>query len=100
MLEYMIIAIGIMRQMIGKFTMKIINPFKNFFEKRTLKQFVLYHFRWQLGFVVIYPVTHFSVSHNLPLFAALGLSNIVGACIFFFVDKVIFGLNINRRNKK
>lgn len=58
--------------------------------KATLKQFLLYHLRWQSGFVVVYPTTNFLLEHSIPLWLAIVLSSMVGATVFFFVDMKIF----------
>jgi len=75
----------------------MINPFTGFFTKSVLKQFFVYHIRWQSGIIVYYPAMQFALHVlNFPFFAALLFSNICGGCVFFFVDRVIFGIN----NKK
>jgi len=69
----------------------MINPFKGFFKKETLKQFLIYHIRWQTGFIVIYPAMQFGLYMAWPFWLSLIFSNICGGCVFFFVDRVIFG---------
>jgi hypothetical protein len=58
--------------------------------KSTLKQFLLYHLRWQSGFVVVYPTTNFLMHQGLPLWLSIIFSSMVGATVFFFVDMKIF----------
>jgi hypothetical protein len=70
------------------------NPFKGFLTKETLKQFFFYHIRWQSGFFVVYPTMQFGLhALGLPFWAALMFSSMCGACIFFFIDRLIFGVN-------
>ena len=75
----------------------MINPFKDFFKKRTLKQFAIYHVRWQTGFIVIYPAMQFGLERHWPFWLALFFSNVCGACIFFFIDRIIFGFKSKKR---
>lgn len=73
----------------------MINPFTGFFTKATLKQFLVYHIRWQSGFLVVFPATSFGLKLGLPLWAAIMFSSMCGACIFFFIDRIIFGVKNN-----
>jgi len=54
-----------------------------------IPKYVIYHSRWQLSTVVMaIPITVFSA--YFPPYAALALAQVVGACIFWYVDKWIF----------
>ena len=59
-----------------------------------LKKFILYALRWQLSTPVMAPVVAYCMSLNWGYIAALAVANFVGACIFFWVDKFIFGSKI------
>ena len=49
-----------------------------------MKQFIKYAFRWQLSTITLAPVIAL-IPNNAVIAAIVG--NLVGACIFFFVDK-------------
>ena len=52
-----------------------------------MKKFLLYLLRWQLSTPILYiclKYLHFNTFWNTIL------SNLIGGCIFFFVDKKIF----------
>ena len=53
------------------------------------KQYGIYHGRWQLSTIVMAgPITLLS-AHFSP-WLALALAQVVGACVFWYVDKWIF----------
>ncbi len=53
------------------------------------KRYGIYHARWQVSTVVMaLPITIFS-RHFEP-FIALALSQVIGACVFWYVDSWIF----------
>ena len=54
------------------------------------KKYLLYHLRWQISAVVMYPVMAFLQSLGLPLWANLSLGQMFGAIIFWKVDQWIF----------
>jgi len=49
-------------------------------------KFLLYAFRWQLSTPILYPVVHYYGSGFWPV----AFANLIGASIFFWVDKFIF----------
>jgi hypothetical protein len=49
-------------------------------------RFALYALRWQLSTPILYPIVHKFGSG----FWSVAVANLIGACIFFFVDKFIF----------
>lgn len=53
-------------------------------------RFVLYALRWQLSTPILYPIVHKFGSG----FWSVALANLIGAFIFFFVDRFIFGPKI------
>lgn len=56
--------------------------------KNNLKQFVLYGARWQLSSLILAPCL--ALLGGLGVWPATIIANLIGACIFFFVDKHIF----------
>ena len=61
-----------------------------------LKRFILYALRWQLSTPVLAPVLiygntllHFSDTANFWILTFI--ANFIGSCIFFWVDRIIFG---------
>lgn len=56
-----------------------------------MKQFLKYAFRWQLSSIVLAPCIYFLPGNAI---IAAVVSNLVGASIFFWVDKfLIFKVN-------
>lgn len=56
------------------------------------KKYGIYHGRWQLSTVVMaIPIT--ILSSYFPAYVALAFSQVIGACIFWYVDKWIFNDN-------
>jgi len=53
-------------------------------------KFLLYAFRWQLSTPILYPVVKCLGAD----FWAVALANLVGASIFFWVDRFIFGARV------
>lgn len=53
------------------------------------KKFLLYAFRWQLSTPIL-AVCYWGLD-DLGITLATIIANFIGACIFFFVDKWIFG---------
>jgi hypothetical protein len=61
-----------------------------------LKKFSLYAFRWQLSTPILAPVLIycngvFSANATVNFIIATVIANFIGSCIFFWVDKLIFG---------
>jgi hypothetical protein len=54
-----------------------------------MMRFSLYTLRWQLSTPVLYLCLVYTKQHFGDLAATI-LANFVGACIFFFVDRLIF----------
>lgn len=53
------------------------------------KRYLIYHGRWQLSTIVMAgPITLFSM--YFEPYVALALAQIVGACVFYYVDTWIF----------
>ena len=60
-----------------------------------IKKFILYHIRWQLSTPILAPIVSLFTNHGDTLFAKDALlgaivANVMGASIFFWVDKIIF----------
>jgi len=60
-----------------------------------IKKFILYAFRWQLSTPILAPILiychgRFSTDPSVNLLAATFVANLVGSCIFFWVDGYIF----------
>ena len=53
------------------------------------KKYFIYHGRWQLSTIIMaIPITFFSL--YFPPYVALALAQVIGACIFWYVDSWIF----------
>lgn len=64
-----------------------------------LRKFLVYFIRWQSGFFVMMPsMFYFHEYLHLKLWLSLIISQAIGACIYFFIDKAIFSLETT--NKK
>ena len=53
------------------------------------KRFSLYLLRWQLS-TPVYAVVLYLVSDKLGYIAKTMIANLIGACIFYWVDRFIF----------
>ena len=53
-----------------------------------MKKFFFYCVRWQMSTFILAPVVGF-MSHSNAWVSA-SVANLIGACIFFWVDKIIF----------
>lgn len=53
-----------------------------------IRKFVIYAFRWQLS-TLVYAVIIWLLSGMNPVVQTV-IANAIGACIFYWVDKVIF----------
>ena len=66
-----------------------------------LKKFTLYCLRWQLSTPILAPVVicgegfFFPDNPTANNWTAIFVANFVGACIFFWVDKIIFRTKLN-----
>jgi len=67
---------------------KIINKIKSIILNN--KQYLIYHFRWQVSAWVMLPFMLLLQAY-FPLWANLMIGQFIGALIFWFVDKRIFG---------
>jgi hypothetical protein len=62
-------------------------------------KFLLYAFRWQLSTPILAPIVSY-FKHSPSKFGteqdwmAAAIANLIGACIFFWVDKFIFGAKV------
>ena len=64
-----------------------------------MKRFLFYAFRWQLSTPILAPVLIycngiFSVNQTVDFIVATALANLIGAAIFFWVDRLIFAARI------
>mgnify|MGYP000844245066 CR=1 FL=1 len=57
-------------------------------EAETVKRFIIYLFRWQLSTPILAVITGYLAW--LGYWPAAAISNLVGGCIFFWVDRWIF----------
>lgn len=56
-------------------------------ERVNMKKFLLYLVRWQLSS----PILYLCLQHlNFGTFVNTVLANLIGGCIFFWIDKYIF----------
>jgi hypothetical protein len=56
-----------------------------------VKQYLIYHGRWQLSAVVMMaPMYLFSTTLDLPVWIAFPIVHVIGAIIFWYIDKFIF----------
>lgn len=62
-----------------------------------MKKFILYLMRWQMSSLILIPVIAAIAD---PVWSAI-IGNLIGGCIFFFIDKRIFNGDLNLwRHKK
>lgn len=55
------------------------------------KKYTIYHARWQLSSIVMMlPMYIFSTMLALPIWIAFPIVHLIGATIFWYVDKHIF----------
>ena len=54
------------------------------------KKYLLYHLRWQVSAILMFPVMAFLQSLGLPLWVNLSLGQAFGAIVFWKIDKWIF----------
>ena len=56
-----------------------------------IEQYGIYHARWQLSSIVMMaPMYFFSTLLALPIWIAFPIVHVIGAIIFWYVDKWIF----------
>ena len=66
--------------------------------KQKLSQYFIYHIRWQISAVVMFPIMSFLTAQGYPLWATLSIGQFFGALIFFKIDKLIFEIK-KKENK-
>ena len=54
------------------------------------KQYLIYHFRWQVSAVVMFPVMGFLQMIGYPLIINLLIGQFFGAVVFYKIDDLIF----------
>lgn len=60
-------------------------------KKSNWKQYLIYHGKWQLSTIVTIPLMYlFADICGLPYWASIFLFNIIGAVLFWPIDKWIF----------
>lgn len=64
-------------------------PTLNQSKSHSKKQFILYLLRWELSSVVLAPCLAL-FNNSIGVVWATIIANAIGACIFYFVDKLIF----------
>lgn len=64
---------------------------KKYLNSLWLKQYSIYHLRWQLSAFVMMPFMIGLEMVGLPLWLNLMIGQFIGAIIFFEIDKRIFG---------
>jgi len=52
-----------------------------------MKKFILYLIRWQLSTIILAPCIHYLPFDTLTKTI---IANLIGGCIFFWIDKFIF----------
>ena len=52
-------------------------------------RFLIYLIRWQISGIVLYPALLFILPLTNELWATV-FANLIGGCVFYFVDKKIF----------
>ena len=52
-------------------------------------RFILYLLRWQLSTPILYLVLRIMLPYTSELFATI-VANLIGGCVFYFVDREIF----------
>ena len=56
-----------------------------------MKKYLIYHARWQTGFILQYPLTYLMIDMwQLPTWLYCVLFAFIGACVYWFVDQWIF----------
>jgi len=59
-----------------------------------LKKYSMYHGRWQLSSIVMMaPMWFFATYLALPIYISFPIVHVIGATIFWYVDKWIFSNN-------
>lgn len=63
------------------------------------KKYVAYHLRWQLGWFVFTPILYILIDYfKFPLWSSMIIAQFIGACIFWYVDRLIFKNNQSIKN--
>ena len=55
------------------------------------KQYGIYHLRWQISGIIMYPALGILATYNMPLWLSVMVAQFIGAIVFFEIDKRIFG---------
>lgn len=72
-----------------------------YFKKINWKQILIYHAKWQLGFIIIWPSLEFCYTVlELQLAWGLILSNFIGALLFYPIDLLIFNKKKQNETEK
>ena len=59
-----------------------------------MSKYLLYHLRWQTGFIIQFPLTYLFIDiMQLPTWIYCILFAFIGACIYWYVDKAIFKID-------
>lgn len=66
-------------------------------KKDTLRKFLLYLLKFELGTFVMSPTIYF-LSDLGPVISVI-IGNFIGACVFFPIDSLIFTDKNNKKNK-
>lgn len=73
---------------------KMVNKIKNW----NWNRIGIYHFKWQIGFVIIWPCLELCYKIlELGTLPALILSNFIGALLFYPIDLFIFNKTKNKK---
>lgn len=68
----------------------LVRQMNKILQKIKKNKYLLYHLKWQAGFIVIYPVQTVLLEIHSPLWLAISLGSVAGAVVFWYVDKWIF----------
>ncbi len=56
-----------------------------------MKKYLLYHLRWQSGFVICTPLLYLFIDNwHWPIWVSTIVMQFVGGCIYWYADKFIF----------
>lgn len=67
----------------------MINTCEDYKHSLISKTFIIYLFRWILSGIVMIPIMEL-LSQSLPLWLNLLVTQVFGACVFYFIDRRIF----------
>lgn len=66
--------------------------------KNTLRKFLLYLLKFEMGTIVLAPTVYF-LSDLGPVLSVI-IGNFIGACVFFPIDSKIFSIGNKRKKRK